>query len=121
VPYNDTVFAAWGSWVAWHCRTVLAVALTAVLGAGLWGAGVFGQLTEGGYNDPNSESSRAADVVRAELGARGVGIGIGMIIALFLDATVVRMLLVPAILTLMGDAAWWPPGLLRRLQQRAAP
>ncbi|MDT5044027.1 MAG: trehalose monomycolate/heme transporter, partial [Actinoplanes sp.] len=46
-------------------------------------------------------------------------VGVGMIIALFLDATVVRMLLVPAILKLMGDAAWWAPGLLRRLQQRA--
>ncbi|MFI7602022.1 MMPL family transporter, partial [Actinoplanes sp. NPDC049681] len=46
-------------------------------------------------------------------------VGVGMIIALFLDATVVRMLLVPAVLRLMGDAAWWAPGPLRRLQERA--
>ncbi|MFI5493845.1 efflux RND transporter permease subunit [Actinoplanes sp. NPDC051859] len=46
-------------------------------------------------------------------------VGVGMIVALFLDATVVRMLLVPAVLRLMGDAAWWAPGPLRRLQQRA--
>ncbi|WP_211353731.1 MMPL family transporter [Couchioplanes caeruleus] len=46
-------------------------------------------------------------------------IGIGMIVALFLDATVVRMLLVPAVLRLLGDAAWWAPGPLRRLQERA--
>ncbi|MFC3734134.1 MMPL family transporter [Actinoplanes nipponensis] len=46
-------------------------------------------------------------------------IGVGMIVALLLDATVVRMLLVPAVLKLMGDAAWWAPGPLRRLQQRA--
>jgi RND superfamily putative drug exporter len=46
-------------------------------------------------------------------------IGVGMIVALFLDATVVRMLLVPAVLKLMGDAAWWAPGPLRRLQERA--
>ncbi|WP_203835586.1 MMPL family transporter [Winogradskya humida] len=46
-------------------------------------------------------------------------VGIGMITALFLDATVVRMLLVPAVLKLMGDAAWWAPGPLKRLQQRA--
>ncbi|RLK60227.1 RND superfamily putative drug exporter [Actinokineospora cianjurensis] len=46
-------------------------------------------------------------------------IGLGMIIALFLDATIVRMLLVPAILRLFGDAAWWAPGPLRRLQERA--
>jgi hypothetical protein len=46
-------------------------------------------------------------------------VGIGMITALLLDATVVRMLLVPAVLGLLGDAAWWAPGPLRRLQQRA--
>jgi RND superfamily putative drug exporter len=42
-----------------------------------------------------------------------------MIIALVLDATVVRMLLVPALLRMLGNAAWWAPGPLRRLQQRA--
>ncbi|WP_239162957.1 MMPL family transporter, partial [Paractinoplanes rishiriensis] len=46
-------------------------------------------------------------------------VGVGMIIALVLDATVVRMLLVPAVLRLLGDAAWWAPAPLRRLQQRA--
>ncbi|MFI5934315.1 MMPL family transporter [Actinoplanes sp. NPDC051494] len=46
-------------------------------------------------------------------------IGVGMIIALLLDATVVRMLLVPAVLKLLGNAAWWAPGPLKRLQQRA--
>lgn len=45
-------------------------------------------------------------------------VGVGMILALALDATVVRMLLVPAVLKLMGNAAWWAPGPLRRLQQR---
>ncbi|MFD0524159.1 MMPL family transporter [Paractinoplanes durhamensis] len=46
-------------------------------------------------------------------------VGVGMIIALLLDATVVRMLLVPAVLRLLGDAAWWAPGPLRRLQEKA--
>lgn len=46
-------------------------------------------------------------------------VGVGMILALALDATVVRMLLVPAVMRLLGDAAWWAPGPLRRLQQRA--
>ncbi|GLZ37414.1 MMPL family transporter [Actinokineospora sp. NBRC 105648] len=46
-------------------------------------------------------------------------IGLGMLVALALDATVVRMLLVPAVLRLFGDAAWWAPGPLRRLQERA--
>jgi len=46
-------------------------------------------------------------------------VGVGMIVALLLDATVVRMLLVPAVLGLLGNAAWWAPGPLRRLQERA--
>jgi RND superfamily putative drug exporter len=45
-------------------------------------------------------------------------LGVGMIVALLLDATVVRMLLVPAILRLLGNAAWWAPAPLRRLQRR---
>ncbi|HEX3784400.1 MAG TPA: MMPL family transporter [Pseudonocardiaceae bacterium] len=45
-------------------------------------------------------------------------LGVGMIVALLLDATVVRMLLVPAVLRLLGDAAWWAPAALRRLQRR---
>ena len=40
-------------------------------------------------------------------------IGIGMIIAIALDATLVRMLLVPALVTLMGNANWWGPAFLR--------
>ncbi|MEU4162059.1 MMPL family transporter [Actinoplanes sp. NPDC026670] len=46
-------------------------------------------------------------------------IGVGMIIALVLDATVVRVLLVPAVLAVLGDASWWAPGPLRRLQEKA--
>ncbi|GAA3460539.1 MMPL family transporter [Saccharothrix longispora] len=47
-------------------------------------------------------------------------VGVGMILALALDATVVRMLLVPAVMKLLGDAAWWAPGPLRRIQERVA-
>lgn len=36
--------------------------------------------------------------------------GLGLAVAVFLDATVIRLLLVPAIMTLMGKAAWWWPG-----------
>lgn len=46
-------------------------------------------------------------------------VGVGMIVALVLDATVVRMMLVPAVLRLLGNAAWWAPKPLRRLQARA--
>ncbi|HEY0001448.1 MAG TPA: MMPL domain-containing protein, partial [Actinoplanes sp.] len=65
------MFAGWGSWVARFRWPVLTVALVAVISAGVWGLGVFGQLTEGGYNDPNSESTRAGETVQEAFGARG--------------------------------------------------
>jgi RND superfamily putative drug exporter len=45
-------------------------------------------------------------------------LGVGMIVALVLDATLVRMLLVPAAMRLLGDANWWAPAPLRRLYAR---
>ncbi len=46
-------------------------------------------------------------------------IGIGLAIAVAIDATIVRALLVPAVMRLLGDANWWAPGPLRRLYRRA--
>jgi putative drug exporter of the RND superfamily len=37
-------------------------------------------------------------------------LGLGLASAIFVDATLVRMVLVPAAMTLMGDANWWVPG-----------
>src|SRR5690348_5856811 len=65
------VFAGWGSWVARFRWPVLIGALVAVIASGVWGLGVFGQLTEGGYNDPNSESTHAAKLVTDTFGAQG--------------------------------------------------
>ena len=45
-------------------------------------------------------------------------VGIGMGIAVVLDATVVRALLVPATMRLLGDWNWWAPRPLARLQER---
>ncbi len=45
-------------------------------------------------------------------------LGVGMIVALVLDATLVRMLLVPAAMRLLGRANWWAPAPLRRLYAR---
>jgi uncharacterized membrane protein YdfJ with MMPL/SSD domain len=42
----------------------------------------------------------------------------GLLIALLLDATVVRMFLVPAIMKLLGDDCWWAPRWMKRLQER---
>jgi trehalose monomycolate/heme transporter len=44
--------------------------------------------------------------------------GVGMIVALIVDASVVRVLLVPAVMRLLGQANWWAPKPLRRLYAR---
>ena len=41
--------------------------------------------------------------------------GLGLATAIFVDATLVRMVLVPATMKLLGDANWWLPGWLDRL------
>ena len=41
--------------------------------------------------------------------------GLGLATAVFLDATVVRLVLVPATMKLLGDANWWLPAWLDRL------
>ncbi len=45
-------------------------------------------------------------------------IAVGMAVGVLLDATVVRGLLVPALMRLLGDWNWWAPAPLRRFQQR---
>ncbi len=47
-------------------------------------------------------------------------IGVGMIVAIVVDATLVRALLVPATMRLLGRWNWWAPGPLRRLHDRGA-
>ncbi|MGW0585289.1 MMPL family transporter, partial [Streptomyces sp. NPDC002920] len=42
-------------------------------------------------------------------------IGFGLAVAVLFDAFVVRMALVPAVLALLGDRAWWLPRWLDRL------
>ncbi|MGX2994028.1 MMPL family transporter [Streptomyces sp. JNUCC 64] len=51
-----------------RARWVLAVAALAVILMGVAGAGAFGRLLEGGYDDPASPSSRAAQVIDEEFG-----------------------------------------------------
>ena len=45
----------------------------------------------------------------------------GLLAALLLDATVVRMFLVPAVMKLLGDDCWWAPRWMRRLQKKIGP
>src|SRR4029079_1846595 len=41
--------------------------------------------------------------------------GLGLAVAVLIDATVVRMLLVPATMELLGDRNWWMPHWLGRM------
>ncbi|MFI0227152.1 MMPL family transporter [Streptomyces lydicus] len=45
-------------------------------------------------------------------------LGLGLAVSVLIDATVVRLLLVPAVLTLLGPAAWWTPRWLDRVLPR---
>ena len=42
----------------------------------------------------------------------------GLLIALLLDATIVRMFLVPAIMKMLGDDCWWAPKWMKQLQHK---
>ena len=54
-----------------------------------------------------------AFVLGPELAIKQVGLGLAA--AIFIDATIVRMVLVPSTMELMGRANWWLPGWLDRL------
>jgi RND superfamily putative drug exporter len=46
--------------------------------------------------------------------------GIGLATAIFVDATIVRMVLVPAKMELLGDRNWWLPAWLDRVLPRVS-
>jgi RND superfamily putative drug exporter len=45
-------------------------------------------------------------------------LGFGIAFAILLDATVVRALLVPALMRLFGDANWWAPKWLKAVHKK---
>ena len=46
-------------------------------------------------------------------------VGVGVIaFAILLDATIVRALLVPALMRLLGDLNWWAPKWMKRIYKR---
>ncbi len=45
-------------------------------------------------------------------------VGVGLTVAVAVDATIVRCVLVPATMTLLGRWNWWAPGWLRRVHER---
>jgi RND superfamily putative drug exporter len=44
-------------------------------------------------------------------------LGVGLAVAVLLDATVVRILLLPSVMTILGERNWWQPRWLRRLPE----
>ena len=64
------MFGWWGTAVTRVRWWVVAAALALVVAGATWGAGVFGALTGGGYEDPNSQSNRAAGAIAAQFGQR---------------------------------------------------
>jgi RND superfamily putative drug exporter len=44
--------------------------------------------------------------------------GVGLTVAILLDATVVRIVLLPALMLLLGDRVWWVPPMLNRILPR---
>ncbi|HEX6506160.1 MAG TPA: MMPL family transporter [Chloroflexota bacterium] len=47
--------------------------------------------------------------------------GFGLMASIAIDATLIRVVLVPAIMELMGNANWWVPGFLHRFAQSTSP
>jgi RND superfamily putative drug exporter len=45
-------------------------------------------------------------------------LGLGIAFAILLDATIVRALLVPALMRLLGDSNWWAPKWMKRIYKR---
>jgi len=45
-------------------------------------------------------------------------VGLGLAVAVLIDATVVRMVLVPSVMELLGKANWWLPRPLARVLPR---
>jgi uncharacterized membrane protein YdfJ with MMPL/SSD domain len=47
-----------------------------------------------------------------------MAVGLGLALAVALDATIIRVLLVPAAMRLLGPLNWWAPGPLARFYKR---
>jgi RND superfamily putative drug exporter len=48
-------------------------------------------------------------------------LGVGLAVAILLDATIIRAVVLPSVMALLGEANWWAPKFLRRKQPMQAP
>ncbi len=74
-----------------------------------------------GLEHTSSIITRAALLLIAVVGAFAFGefifvkeIGVGLVVAIFLDATIVRCVLVPSTMKLLGNLNWWAPAWVKR-------
>ncbi|HEY3009726.1 MAG TPA: MMPL family transporter [Micromonosporaceae bacterium] len=89
------------------------------LGRDLVGVTVAGRAVGAAYHNdfslPGTDSQAALDPGRVLQ-----QFGLGLAIAVLVDAAVIRCLLLPAVMQLLGGRAWWlPAGLVRRLPRVA--
>ena len=68
-----------------------------------------------GHHERRAHHDRGVPELRARPDPVAKMFGIGLAVAVFIDATVVRIVLVPATMVLLGDANWWLPGWLDRI------
>jgi trehalose monomycolate/heme transporter len=64
----------WGGFVARRAVLVLVAAILVTIGAAAYGSGVFDSLSQGGFDDPASESARELDAERDTFGNRSVDV-----------------------------------------------
>ncbi len=74
LPTRVPLFERLGLAVVRRRRIVLAAAAVFLVVAAVWGAGVIGALSGGGFDDPGSESSRAAAAIEADRGRDAVDV-----------------------------------------------
>src|SRR6185295_12965900 len=71
IDSEDIMLRAWGDFLARHARATLATSIAVVIASAVYGVGVFGSLSNGGFDDPASESARELAAEQASFGDRG--------------------------------------------------
>jgi uncharacterized membrane protein YdfJ with MMPL/SSD domain len=68
---EDSMLTAWGAFLARHARATLTAAIAVVIASAVYGVGVFGSLSNGGFDDPASESARELAAEQSIFGDHG--------------------------------------------------
>jgi RND superfamily putative drug exporter len=68
------MFERWGHAVHRFRLLILGLGVVFLAGAALWGTGVFAALSDGGFEDPDSESARASALADERIGRTSVDV-----------------------------------------------